>query len=71
VTTILGHVGRYDDEVGQPNGDLLRATRTEIGLARLKGVDERDFEIVGVVAQPNAAHSTRRTTISTAAATNK
>lgn len=64
----LGNVERHDYEVRHAYTDLLEASRTEILLARLEGVDEGDFEIlVRLVAQPNAAHSTSTMTTTNAA----
>ncbi len=37
-------VPRNDYDVGRPRRDLLLATRTEIGLAGLGGVDAPDVE---------------------------
>jgi hypothetical protein len=45
VTAVLRHVEGHDHEVPQPDRDLLRAARAQIGLARLERVDERDFEV--------------------------
>ena len=66
---VLGHVERHDDEVSDAHADLLLTTRAEVRLARLEGVDERDFEIFPVAAYPSSAHSTRRITTTNAEAT--
>jgi hypothetical protein len=72
VAPVLGNLEGHDDEVAEPDGDLLRAAGAEIGLARLEGVDERDFEVlVRRAVYPSAAHSTRRMTTTKAAMTNR
>ena len=66
---LLRHVERHHHEVADAHTDLLVAARTQVRLARLEGVDERDFEILAVAVYPSAAHSTSRMTTTNAAIT--
>jgi hypothetical protein len=43
--SVLGH----DDHMAGPYIDLVLAARAPVLLERLKGVDEADFELVGVI----------------------
>jgi hypothetical protein len=69
VAPVLRHVERHHDEVGQAHGNLLVAPRTEVGLARLEGMDESNLEVV-VVRYPRSAHNSSRMQTTKAAATN-
>jgi hypothetical protein len=66
---MLRFTGRHHHEMGEADADLLRATRAQICLAGLEGVDEYDFELVVVVGQPSSAQSSSRITTTNAAAT--
>src|ERR1051325_4883993 len=48
VAAVFGNLDGHDDEVGDADGDLLVASRAQVGLARLERMDERDFEVVAV-----------------------
>jgi hypothetical protein len=49
VPAIFGNLERHDHEVGNADRDLLVTSRTQIRLARLKRMDQRDLEVVAVV----------------------
>jgi hypothetical protein len=49
VAPVLGYLQGHHDEVGDAHADLLIASGTQVGLARLEGMDERDFEVVAAV----------------------
>jgi hypothetical protein len=68
VAPVLRHVERHHHEVRETDRDLLAAPRAEVGLARLKGMDESNLEVV-VVRYPRSAHSSSRMQTTKAAAT--
>lgn len=72
MAALVGHVERHDYEVTEADRDVFEAARAEVLLARLKGMDEGDFEILVVVirAHPKKAQNNSRRTTMTAAATN-
>ena len=49
MAAVFGDFEGHHDEVGDADADLLIAPRTQVGLARLEGMDERDFEVVAAV----------------------
>jgi hypothetical protein len=49
VAPVLGYLEGHHDKVCDADADLLIATGTQVGLARLEGMDERDFEVVAAV----------------------
>lgn len=65
----FGFVEGHHHEVAEADGNVLVAAGTQIRLARLERMDERDFEIVLVVTQPRNAQSSSSTQTRTAAAT--
>lgn len=56
-------------EVTEADGNVLVAAGAEVGLAGLERVNERDLEVVLVVAQPRNAHSNSTAQTMNAAAT--
>jgi hypothetical protein len=48
VAPVLGNVERHHHEVSDADADLLEAAGAQVFLARLKGVDERNLEVVVV-----------------------
>ncbi len=71
---VLGHVEGDDDEVREADGDLVQASRAQVGLSRLERMDERNLQaVVGLavsgVLYPSAAHNTSSITTTNAATT--
>ncbi len=65
----FGFVEGHHHEVPEADGNVLVAARAQVRLARLERMDERNLEIVLVVAQPRNAQSSSSTQTTTAAAT--
>lgn len=70
VASVVGQIERHDDEVSGADRDLLLASGTQVLLAGLERMNERDFEVfVALVVYPRNAHNSSRMTTTKAEAT--
>jgi hypothetical protein len=69
VTSQVGGLEGDDDEVTEPDGDVLVAAGAQVGLAGLEGLDPPDLDRFVVGQRIPAAHNTRSATTAKAAAT--
>ncbi|MBA2609063.1 MAG: hypothetical protein H0U92_09005 [Actinobacteria bacterium] len=48
MAAVLGNVEGHYYEMGHPDVDVFEAARAQVGLAGLKGVNQRNLEVVVV-----------------------